>query len=291
MDQYLQALTYGKIILVVGDLNCDLLTSSYESRALNDLFSRLNMKQLITGPTRVTATSETLIDVIRTSNPALVTDGGVFETHITDHYLVYVVLNLKAPKPLPTYVISRSYKNYDSESFVNDLAQVPWYENALTDDAGEKVEHFNEKCLEILERHAPVRKRKVRNRQCPFLDKEIKKLMDEREQVHKVACESGAAIDWEHYRWCRNEVKRRLCDAERNYVQKEINDNQSSSAMWKVIRNCIPTKEKSRPVYLRDVTELANEFNEFFTSVGARAATESKRLASVNALPVYKARG
>ena len=103
-----------------------------------------------------------------------------------------------------------------------------------------------------------------------------------------MTCELGATIDWEHYSWWSNEVKRRLCDAERNYVQKEINDNQSSRAMWKVIRNCIPTKEKSRPVYLRDVTELANKFNEFFTSVGASAAAESKRLASVNALPAYK---
>ena len=97
--------------------------------------------------------------------------------------------------------------------------------------------------------------KEVRNRQCLFLDQEIKKLMDEREQVHKVACESGAAMDWELYRWCRNEVKRGLCDAERNYVQK-------------------------------DVTELANEF---FTSVGASAAAESKRRASVNALPAYNA--
>jgi len=47
-------------------------------------------------------------------------------------------------------------------------------------------------------------------------------------------------------------------------------------------------KEKSRPVYLRDKAELANEFNEFFTSVGARAAAESKRLTSVNALPRIK---
>ena len=134
-----------------------------------------------------------------------------------------------------------------------------------------------------------VRKRKVRNRQCPFLDQEIKELMDERDQVHRVARVSGAVTDWEHYRWCRNEVKRRLCDAERIHVQKEMNGNQSSSAMWKVIRNCIPSKEKSRPVYSRDMTELANEFNEFFTSVGARAAAESKRLASVNDLPAYKA--
>ena len=67
-----------------------------------------------------------------------------------------------------------------------------------------------------------------------------------------------------------NEVKRRLCHNERIYVQKEMNGNQSSSATWKGIQNCIPSKEKSRPVYSRDMTELANEFNEFFTSVGAR---------------------
>ena len=53
------------------------------------------------------------------------------------------------------------------------------------------------------------------NRQCPFLDQEIKELMDERDQVHRVARRSGAVTDWEQYRWCRNEVKRRLCDAER----------------------------------------------------------------------------
>lgn len=138
--------------MVVGDLNCDLLTSSYESRALNDFCSSVNMKQLITEPTRVTPTSETLIDVIMTPNSALATDSGVVETLISDHYLVYAILNFKAPKPLPSYVISRSYKNYESESFVNDLAQVPRYENALIDDAGEKVEHFNDKFLELLER-------------------------------------------------------------------------------------------------------------------------------------------
>lgn len=38
-------------------------------------------------------------------------------------------------------------------------------------------------------------------------------------------------------------------------------------------------------MYSRDMTELANEFNEFFTSVGARAAAESKSLASVNVFP------
>lgn len=83
------------------------------------------MKQLITQPTRVTATSKSLIDVIMTSNSALIAESGVMKTHISDHYLVYAVLNLKMPKPPPTYVIARNYKHYDPESFVSDLTQVP----------------------------------------------------------------------------------------------------------------------------------------------------------------------
>ena len=64
IDHYMQALTAGKPIVVVGDLNCILLTSCYESRALKDLHHSLNMGQLITEPTRVTPASQSLIDAI-----------------------------------------------------------------------------------------------------------------------------------------------------------------------------------------------------------------------------------
>ena len=80
------------------------------------------MGQLITEPTRVTPTSKTLIDVIMTSNPASVGDSGVVKTRISDQYLVYVVLNLKMPKPPPSFVIASCYKNYNPERFAEDLA-------------------------------------------------------------------------------------------------------------------------------------------------------------------------
>ena len=58
-DRYTQALVYGLLILVVGDLNCDLVVSSSKSKTLNNLCTSLNRKQLITKPTRVTETSNT----------------------------------------------------------------------------------------------------------------------------------------------------------------------------------------------------------------------------------------
>ena len=121
---------------------------------------------------------------------------------------------------------------------------------------------------------------KIKHRRCPFINEEIKEKMAKRDQAHKIARETGAPVDWH----CRNDVKRVLREAEMEYVQNEVKKNQSSSEQWKVIRNCIPTREKSRPAYSKDVKELATEFNEFFTEVGVCAAEEAKRLATVNGL-------
>ena len=47
------------------------------------------------------------------------------------------------PKPPAAYVIARSYKHYDPQSFLSDLNKNPWYENILSDDVNEKLLHFN----------------------------------------------------------------------------------------------------------------------------------------------------
>ena len=153
-DNYTKALTLGKEVFVVGDLNCNLLKSCPEGDALKDVCSSLNLTQLVKSPTRVTPQSSSLIDVIMASNTSLIVESGVVETHIGDHCLIYSVLKLKEPKPPPTYVTARIYKQYDPGSFTDDLAQVPWSENFLIDNASEKVDHFNRNFLEVLNRHA-----------------------------------------------------------------------------------------------------------------------------------------
>ena len=87
---YIQALTMNKPIVVSGDLNCNVLKESLESKALSNFLSETNQKQIITTPTRITDTCESLIDVILVSSPDLVHVRGVINTPITDHLPVYV---------------------------------------------------------------------------------------------------------------------------------------------------------------------------------------------------------
>ena len=125
---------------------------------------------------------------------------------------------------------------------------------------------------------------KIKHRRCAFINEEIAEKMAKRNQAHKIVREKGALVDCQYYRDLRNKVKRVLREAEKEYVQNEVKKNQSSSERWKVIRNCIPIRETSRPAYFRDMKELAMEFNEFFTELGVRAAEQAKRLPSVNRL-------
>ena len=171
MDKYTQALTFGKDILVAGELVCDMLKPrSPEANALLDLCNSVNLTQLIKEPTRVTENASTLIDVIMTSSNNIVEDSGVVVSHISDHFLVYTYLKLKLPKSLSSSVNIRSYKNYNRDKFVEDLKQVSWHETALVDDVSKMLDHFNTNFLNVLESHAPIKTVRIGPRCCPFVD-------------------------------------------------------------------------------------------------------------------------
>ena len=183
---------------------------------LNSLCASLNMKQLITQPTRETETSKTLIDIILTS---MAVESGIVKTHISDHCLDFTVLNLRMPKRPSAYVVARSYKHYDPQSFLSDLRKIPWQENTLFDDANEKLVHFNKAFFRVwivilfifflissfINGHLwwlililliPIKKIKIKHRRCPFINEEIKKKMNNRDQAHKIArnwCSCGLA--------------------------------------------------------------------------------------------------
>ena len=96
-DNYMKALSFGKDVFILGDLNCNLLKNCPEGNTLNDLCATLNLKQLVILPTRVMEHSSSLIEVMK-----------VMETHISDHFLIYSVLNLNSPKALPNYIKTRT---------------------------------------------------------------------------------------------------------------------------------------------------------------------------------------
>jgi hypothetical protein len=109
--------------------------------------------------------------------------------------------------------------------------------------------------------------------------------MQYRNNLLKTARITKLATDWESYRKLRKEVKSKMRDAEREYERKELEHSHNTNSKWKIIKNCIPRKESTQQVYTKDMKEVANEFNQFFTSVGRRVSEDCTSLIELYNLP------
>ena len=78
-----------KDLIVLGDLNYDMLRESkHETRVLIEVCSHLNLHQIVTISLHgVTDNTQTLIDVIITSNRNLISSTDVLLSSISDHSL------------------------------------------------------------------------------------------------------------------------------------------------------------------------------------------------------------
>jgi len=118
-----------------------------------------------------------------TTNKEIVTSSGVLTSSISDHNLIYLLLDLKVPRAKPSYVSIRSYKNYNPAKFLEDLQLVPFHMVNFFDDMSDQVDVYNILFLDVLNEHAPIRRIKIEAKPNP----EIKQLMKTRDNWHKSA--------------------------------------------------------------------------------------------------------
>ena len=277
------ALSMNLPVFILGDLNCNLLSlQDPPAQTLVSFCSSFNLSQVISHPTRITESTESLIDVALVSNANLVKEAKVSPSSISDHELILVVLNMKKSRPKPIYILTRSYKNYKPEVFTRDLSEVPWNKIETFEDVDDCLYAFHQLFEQIVDRHAPVKKVKIRSRPNPFITPEIRELMRARDKWKKLAHRSNDPLAWAGFRNYKREVKREIRIAEREFVRDQIanNQNNSSGNLWKTIRSILPRKSSSRLVYNQDEESVANSFNEFFTSVGRTTVDKIKALAS-----------
>lgn len=105
--------------------------------------------------------------------------------------------------------------------------------------------------------------------------------MLERDSLKKRAHRASNARDWRCYRALRRDVKLKIKLSEIELVKNEIIDNKrNKTSIWKMVRHCLNPCGSSVLAYSRDCTEIANEFNNYFISVGKNAAHQAQQLAS-----------
>ena len=155
-----------KNILLMGDFNADLLSESYselnsEGKRFSKILASFDLHNVIAQPTRITSSSNTLIDLVITSNTSKIVNSGVYDPGMSDHCLVFAVVKFKRDKVPPKIIITRNYKQVDTKALQQDMENAPWSVINIFDDIDDAAYAFNTLYNNIIKAHIPERKVKV----------------------------------------------------------------------------------------------------------------------------------
>ena len=283
-----------KSILLLGDVNCDLLAVNPHCYTIkmNEVAENFHLKQVITKPTRVTETSESLIDHIYTSCPNNVNESDVIHTAMSDHYCAYTIIGKekKVKSQNHKYSMNRKYKNLDENRFRSDIANVDWYNVTKYSCIDKAVSEFENIFLNIANKHAPLKRKRVRqNNSSPWLTDEILAAMRERDQLKKRASKTKSPQLWNDFRKLRNKVNGMIKESKKMYVTNGLK-TKDSKEVWNNLRHIVPGKNKNTEICCIKTQEgectdskgIANTLNEYFADVGPSIADKIPEVEMLN---------
>ena len=87
-----------------------------------------------------------------------------------------------------------------------------------------------------------IKQIKIHSRPNPFVSTEIKGLMNTSDMWHKRAMNTNDKLHWNAYRHFRQEVKREIRLAEKEYSLWILKSNGNTKSSWKILNRYIPRK-------------------------------------------------
>ena len=155
------------------------------------------MHQLINEPTRITEKTSTTIDLIFVNEPDKIACSGVSHVGISDHSLIYAFRKLSAGKHSKghTTISYRNFKHFDADSFRNDFSlQDCDYVKPLSDP--NQMWHAWKTIFNNVDRHAPLRTKRVRGSKAPWITTELRQHMHQRDVLKIKVIQSKNPQDW-----------------------------------------------------------------------------------------------
>ena len=178
-------------------INLDLLSSS--SGYLKEVFSGLNFDQIINKPTRPNVNNlskSTLIDLIFTNRISKISKTGVFKLGISDHCPIACVRDIRFKKTSSHIVVKRNKKNFNEQEFLNDLYNSDIHLTSEIPDTDLALDCFLKSFISVLDRHAPFKMMRVKNRSNPWFTTELSSLLSVRNKAWALAKQTKMYQTW-----------------------------------------------------------------------------------------------
>lgn len=232
-------------LLIIGDYNIDMSKNSFYSEKLKKLISQNGLYQSVSGFTRITNQSSTIIDLLVTNNKNLIPQ--IHQTpKISDHCIITVdlMINTKKADVVRTY---RDYSHFDTLNFQLDLMDTEW--NRDSTDVNVLAEQLVGGMMRTLNKYAPKKEKVTKSK---WIDKkwwtlDIEMNIKKRDQLYRKAVITKDNGDFTEYKMQRNRVVDLIRRQKTNYYNTKIDMNKNNSKeMWKTIKKLVGGKSCSK---------------------------------------------
>ena len=254
---------------------------------------------LITTPTRVITTPQTVIDHILTNDNSSIIHPGVLLYKISDHFPIYCTIS----QPIPNkshFEAKHTYRNVhsiDGDKFRSDLEMLtsPMLHGTLhptitPKDLEDSFAKLAKNISEVIDHHAPVltpsRKQK-RWQTKPWLTKGLIISIKNKQRLYKTFFSNGNDFEKSYFKKYSNKLTREKNLSKKLYYKEALSLRKNNpKELWKLIKTVIPPKRTtSLPMKVQidnntseDPMEISQHFNEYFAVIGesiAKNATDN----------------
>ena len=149
-----------------------------------DICDTFSLSNLVNGVTCVKSQSGTSINVMLTNRPRSIHNISLIETDLSDYRKMIVFVFRAFFKRLPAKVIEhRNYQTFDQNEFLQNLHQGLIKSNSYNDE--QQYDILTSIFRRVLDKHAPLKMKKLRGNQGKFMTKKLRKAIMDRSRLNK----------------------------------------------------------------------------------------------------------
>ena len=157
------------------------------------------------------------------------------------HKLISTLFKSKAPKLKPKVIFYRNYKKFDKKSFLHNIPNKNF--PMSSNDPNINCKSITENLLEVIDKHAPLKKKLVRGNQAPFMNRDFQKAIYTRTRLKNKYWRDPSRENELPYKKQRNLFvltrRKSITNYSNTFTDKGLETNKS---FWKFIKPFLTNK-------------------------------------------------
>ena len=189
LNNFENVLAKNKEIVILGDLNINYILDENlcenQAHFIETLFC---CKQLIVEPTRVTQSSQSVIDHIYTTMPHNHLDHGILKYTLSDHYFIFTTLKFRRQASTPKLIHKKDYNGININDFIRDLMDIGLYSGVIdAKSTSDAWRDWSNAFDTVVSKHVKIKEIRVKDRSNPWITNEILAFIYKRDYTHRMA--------------------------------------------------------------------------------------------------------